>query len=81
MSKTCTIEKVELKIAGKTISLAIEEAKELRDILSEAFPKPSQPAQVIVNPPYAWPWHYWRQPKPVWREDNTNTVMQLSCNR
>lgn len=41
MSEKIKIEKVEIKIAGNILSLTIEQAIELRDILAETFPKAS----------------------------------------
>jgi len=52
--KKIKIKKIELEVAGKNLSLSIEEAKNLRDTLLEAFPK---------NGNHYWPYYkdypYW----------------------
>lgn len=71
MSKQIEVSKVVLRINGKEISLTLEEAKELRDILDNAFPKPPVtvthverhflPNTPILNPVINMPQPSWKR--------------------
>ena len=49
MGKDIKISKVEIEIAGKTLDLTLTQAKELRDILCEAFPV-DKPMYYVPSP-------------------------------
>lgn len=51
------IQKVKLKIGGKTIVLSLDELRELKAALRELFPDP-QPAVTIID--RRNPWHAYR---------------------
>ena len=70
------VSKIEIKIGGKVISLTLAEAKELRDILDETFPKAS-PVTIIRD-------HYYPRPyyAPIWvSQPSTNPYKQweITC--
>jgi len=86
---TAEISKIEIKVAGKVLVLTLEQAKELRDILDEAFPKVtiqtfpvvinSQP--VVIQPPVVIPqpvYPHWTT-TPFWCEGTTCGTLQLSA--
>lgn len=56
MSKKVKVSKVEVQIAGKTLSLSVEQARELRDILCDTFPTDTK--EVIYREYY--PYRRWR---------------------
>ena len=66
MSDQIKVERIEIKIGKKVLSLTPEEMKELRDVLDATFPKkktvyvPGQPI-IIKKPVYPWP-----RPYPHW---------------
>lgn len=63
------ISKISLTIAGKTLELSLEEAKELQEVLDKTFPKPSMQCisqwipstPIIIQRDYLWesPWRKW----------------------
>lgn len=73
IAKKIKVERIEIKIGDKSISLTPEEMKELRDIIDQTFPKevvyvPGRPI-IIEKPIYPppidpWPWKRWN--KPIW---------------
>ena len=67
-----TIENINIKIPGnKSISLTIEQAKDLQKLLNDTFGTEAIPMQVpIYVEPWPWKYRWW---EPVWTCD-TNTV-------
>src|SRR5262245_45274545 len=64
MKDTIQVTKIEIRIGAKTLSLSIEEMKELKEILNDTFPNPVQilpPAPVVIERPIypRWPWSKW----------------------
>jgi hypothetical protein len=73
MSKV-KVEKIEITIGDKTISLTHSELKELRDAIDKVFPEkiqwmPSAPVY-IERPATPWPFKYWE----VTCQADTNTL-------
>ena len=79
-----SIDKIELKIGNKTVTLSLEQLQELKDVLDKLFAKP-----IVIGTPYypiTWPVPYVPMPSP-WRWDNGRTwsagvqdcTLQLSC--
>ena len=67
MSKKTKIDSVRISIKGQVLELTIEELKELRDILCEAFPKTDglnldNWIQPIVIKERTCLWKYWYEP-------------------
>lgn len=58
MSNEISIGKIEIKINKKTISLTIEQAKELRQILNDTFPVANDAPFVIEKHVYPWRENY-----------------------
>lgn len=68
MPATVSIDKVEIKIGDKEVSLTLEQLKELKGLLDGLFPQPiviDRPYPVVVPQPYPvpyvppynpWPW-------------------------
>ena len=75
---TVKIAKINIKMGKKKVSLSVEEAKELRDLLNDTFGEqkaifmPSSP--IIIDRPYH-PWRYWgvdyTTPSVTWTSGNT----------
>ena len=61
MSNSVQISKIDIKIGDKTLSLSLEEAKELKDRLSEFFPD-----NITIQPywPVYIPYSYTETPDP-----------------
>lgn len=63
------VSRVELVIGGQVISLTLEQARELRDVLAQTFPVPQSAPTVVIRerrPPTYYPWlTYWHQPQYV----------------
>lgn len=76
MSEQIKVERIEIKIGKKVLSLTPEEMKELRDVLDQTFPKekvtyiPGQP--IIID--YPRPWKWW---EPIWMDRTTNEVKRI----
>jgi hypothetical protein len=49
------IEHVRIKLGKRTLELTVEEAKELRDVLNDAFPEAQRSEPVTVPVPYPVP--------------------------
>lgn len=64
MKNKVRISKINIKIGDKEISLSLDEAQELRQILDETFGKrviyPYQP--LIIERPVVRPWQWWESP-------------------
>lgn len=79
MSKV-TVEKIEITIGRKTISLSPAELRELREVLDSLFPKetqfiPSAPI-IIERPSCPRPWRHWDE---VWCDSSTGKGTLQLC--
>ena len=66
MSQETKIDSVKISIKGRTIDMSIDELRELRNILCEAFPVKDEfipyYTQPIIIEKRENPWEYWWQP-------------------
>ena len=68
-SKKVLVSKIEIKLGDdKKLVLSPEQAKELRDILSEMYPGPPRVQKEYIPSPYPVPWYDrpWRRWDLVW---------------
>ena len=76
-SKGTVVKKIVLQVRGKEISLTVEEAKELKQILADMFGK-----EVIIHErTYPWlPWPYINIPYTVWGVTTSTTTETITTN-
>ena len=61
MTKKVKVTKVEIDIGDSKHTMSLAQARELRDVLNEAFPE-DRPAPIIIHD-WSRPYRYW---DPVW---------------
>ncbi|MCP4569114.1 MAG: hypothetical protein GY841_16185 [FCB group bacterium] len=82
MNKKIAIKKVVLEVNGKKIELSLSEAKELKEILCDAFPNKSikinnslHRYDAIRQPPYYQPFYY---SGPTWAGSANDGIIYMS---
>ncbi len=85
MSKKVKVTKVEIEIGDSKQMLTLAQARELRDVLNEAFPEDTRLTYPIVIHDWSRPYHYWT---PTWSSPSyttngittTTNMLQISAN-
>lgn len=86
MSEQIRVERIEIKIGKKAISLSPTEMKELRNMLDDLFPKPEREIVYIPNQPIViekpicpWPVKKYPHWEPYWCEgDNVGHRVNMT---